>query len=51
MSGGARLLELEGVQKHFGGLYALSGLDLHVDVGEIVSVIGPTARARARCST
>jgi len=43
----AHLLELEGVQKHFGGLYALSGLDLHVDVGEIVSVIGPNGAGKS----
>jgi ABC-type branched-subunit amino acid transport system ATPase component len=41
------LLELEGVQKHFGGLYALSGLDLHVDQGEIVSVIGPNGAGKS----
>jgi ABC-type branched-subunit amino acid transport system ATPase component len=43
----AHLLELEGVQKHFGGLYALSGLDLHVDQGEIVSVIGPNGAGKS----
>ena len=41
------LLELEGVQKHFGGLYALSGLDLHVDPAEIVSVIGPNGAGKS----
>jgi ABC-type branched-subunit amino acid transport system ATPase component len=43
----ARLLELDGVAKHFGGLYALSGLDLHVDEGEIVSVIGPNGAGKS----
>jgi ABC-type branched-subunit amino acid transport system ATPase component len=43
----ARLLELEGVAKHFGGLYALSGLDMHVDPGEIVSVIGPNGAGKS----
>ncbi|HET7237305.1 MAG TPA: ABC transporter ATP-binding protein [Actinomycetota bacterium] len=47
MSDTAHLLELEGVQKHFGGLYALSGLDLHVDQGEIVSVIGPNGAGKS----
>jgi ABC-type branched-subunit amino acid transport system ATPase component len=41
------LLELRGVQKHFGGLYALSGLDLRVDEGEIVSVIGPNGAGKS----
>src|SRR5437764_2108516 len=37
----ARLLELEGISKSFGGLNVIQELDLHVDEGEIVSVIGP----------
>ena len=44
---GTRLLELAGVAKHFGGLYALSGLDLHVDEAEIVSVIGPNGAGKS----
>src|SRR5438094_10669270 len=35
------LLEVSGLTKTFGGLSALSGLDLHVDQGEVVSVVGP----------
>ena len=42
-----RLLEVEGVSKHFGGLYALNELDLHVDEGEIVSVIGPNGAGKS----
>jgi branched-chain amino acid transport system ATP-binding protein len=41
------LLEVQGVVKHFGGLYALGGLDLHVDEGEIVSVIGPNGAGKS----
>jgi ABC-type branched-subunit amino acid transport system ATPase component len=41
------LLELAGVQKAFGGLSALSGLDLYVDEGEIVSVIGPNGAGKS----
>ena len=47
MSEPVRLLELDGVAKHFGGLYALSGLSLHVDEGEIVSVIGPNGAGKS----
>ena len=47
MSEPPHLLELEGVAKHFGGLYALSGLDMHVDAGEIVSVIGPNGAGKS----
>jgi ABC-type branched-subunit amino acid transport system ATPase component len=43
----APLLELRGVAKHFGGLYALSGLDMEVRPGEIVSVIGPNGAGKS----
>jgi ABC-type branched-subunit amino acid transport system ATPase component len=41
------VLEVVGLQKHFGGLYALSGLDLEVREGEIVSVIGPNGAGKS----
>ncbi len=44
------LLTIEGLEKAFGGLKALGGIDFHVDDGEIVSVIGPNG-AGLRCST
>jgi branched-chain amino acid transport system ATP-binding protein len=46
---GARrpVLEVVGLQKHFGGLYALSGLDFAVHEGEIVSVIGPNGAGKS----
>ncbi len=42
-----RLLEVDGVSKHFGGLYALNQLSLTVDEGEIVSVIGPNGAGKS----
>src|SRR6266480_5343832 len=42
----ARLLELEGISKSFGGLLCIDELDLHVDQGEIVSVIGPNGAGK-----
>ena len=42
----ARLLELKGVSKAFGGLQVISELDLHVDEHEIVSVIGPNGAGK-----
>src|SRR3954469_18461011 len=42
----ARLLELEGISKSFGGLNVIQELDLHVDEGEIVSVIGPNGAGK-----
>ncbi len=40
------LLEISGVKKTFGGLFALAGLDLEVHEGEIVSVIGPNGAGK-----
>ncbi len=41
------LLEVRAVVKHFGGVYALGGLDLRVAEGEIVSVIGPNGAGKS----
>ena len=43
---GERLLELRGVSKNFGGLACITGLDLHVDEHEILSVIGPNGAGK-----
>ncbi len=40
------LLELRGLEKAFGGLSVVSGLDLRIDEGEIVSVIGPNGAGK-----
>ncbi len=40
------LLELRGVDKAFGGLSVVSGLDLRIGEGEIVSVIGPNGAGK-----
>jgi branched-chain amino acid transport system ATP-binding protein len=40
------LLELQGVSLQFGGLRALSDIDLNVDGGEVVSVIGPNGAGK-----
>jgi branched-chain amino acid transport system ATP-binding protein len=47
VSDGPPLLELRNVAKHFGGLYALSGLGMQVNEGEIVSVIGPNGAGKS----
>ena len=40
------ILEGEGVTKHFGGLAAVSGVDFHVDQGEVVGLIGPNGAGK-----
>lgn len=42
----SRLLDIQELKITFGGLDALSGLDFHVDEGEIVSVIGPNGAGK-----
>jgi ABC-type branched-subunit amino acid transport system ATPase component len=40
------LLETAGLSKHFGGLQALQGLDLRVEAGEILGLIGPNGSGK-----
>ena len=46
MSNGERLLELQRVTMNFGGVVALSEVDLHVNRGEILAVIGPNGAGK-----
>lgn len=41
------LLQLNGVEKHFGGLPAVDGVDLTVDEGEIVALVGPNGAGKS----
>lgn len=40
-------LEVKGVTKHFGGLYANDNIDFTVNEGEIVSIIGPNGAGKS----
>jgi branched-chain amino acid transport system ATP-binding protein len=40
------LLTLRGVTKHFGGIYAVKGVDLSVSEGSIVGLIGPNGAGK-----
>jgi ABC-type branched-subunit amino acid transport system ATPase component len=42
----ARMLELDGISKAFGGLQVISRLDIYVEENEIVSVIGPNGAGK-----
>ena len=41
------MLELKGVSRHFGGVRAIDGLDLHVREGEILGLIGPNGSGKS----
>ncbi len=41
------VLELVGVEKHFGGLPAVNGVDLKVDEGEILALVGPNGAGKS----
>jgi branched-chain amino acid transport system ATP-binding protein len=46
VSSNGHLLEITDLKKRFGGLNAVSGLDFHVQEGEIVSIIGPNGAGK-----
>jgi len=41
------LMQVRGLVKHFGGVYALQGVDLDVREGEILGVIGPNGSGKS----
>lgn len=42
----APLLEIEGLKRHFGGLWATNGVDLRIAPGEIHALIGPNGAGK-----
>jgi ABC-type branched-subunit amino acid transport system ATPase component len=41
------LLELDNVQKHFGGLTAVNGVSVRADDGEILAIVGPNGAGKS----
>ena len=42
----ARVLECRNVERRFGGLVALTGVDLHIEQGEIFGLVGPNGSGK-----
>ena len=40
------MIQGENIQKHFGDLHVLKGVDIHVQAGEVVSVVGPSGAGK-----
>ena len=40
------MIDIKGITKSFGSLQVLKGIDLHIDKGEVVSIVGPSVPAR-----
>ncbi|MEG1581299.1 MAG: ABC transporter ATP-binding protein [Bacteroidaceae bacterium] len=40
------MIELSGITKRFGTLEVLKGIDLHIDKGEVVSIVGPSGAGK-----
>ena len=36
------MIDIKGITKSFGSLQVLKGIDLHIDKGEVVSIVGPS---------
>ena len=43
------MLQVEGLTKNFGGLAAVSSVDLSIKPGELVGLIGPNGAGKTTC--
>lgn len=40
------MIDIKGIKKSFGSLQVLKGIDLHIDKGEVVSIVGPSGAGK-----
>ena len=40
------MINIQGITKSFGALQVLKGIDLHIDKGEVVSIVGPSGAGK-----
>ncbi|MBO1362963.1 ABC transporter ATP-binding protein [Prevotella sp. A2931] len=40
------MIDIKGITKSFGNLQVLKGIDLHIDQGEVVSIVGPSGAGK-----
>ena len=40
------MIEIKGIKKSFGKLEVLKGIDLHINKGEVVSIVGPSGAGK-----
>ena len=40
------MIDVKGITKSFGKLQVLKGIDLHIDKGEVVSIVGPSGAGK-----
>ena len=43
------MIDIKDVRKSFGNLNVLKGITLHIDKGEVVSIVGPSGAGKQHC--
>lgn len=43
------MLEVKGIRKSFGSLEVLKGVDLTVNRGDVIAIVGPSGSGKRRC--